>query len=133
VKESLVRHLSDGRALETEMADGFAITADRGQLFRVIRNLGENALQMGASRVIIRAQRRDAKIEIEVVDDGPGLPPKAVENLFRPFRGSARAGGTGLGLAIARELIRVQGGDLRLAESGVHGARFAIELPERAG
>jgi signal transduction histidine kinase len=36
-------------------------------------------------------------------------------------------------LAIARELIRVQGGDLRLAESGVHGARFAIELPERAG
>jgi len=71
--------------------------------------------------------------EIEVVDDGPGLPPKAVENLFRPFRGSARAGGTGLGLAIARELIRVQGGDLRLAESGVHGARFAIELPERAG
>jgi signal transduction histidine kinase len=131
VKESLVRHLTDGKALEIEMAAGFAITADRGQLFRVIRNLGENALQMGASRVTIRAQRRDARIEIEVVDDGPGLPPKAVENLFRPFRGSARAGGTGLGLAIARELIRVQGGDLRLAESGVHGARFAIELPDR--
>ena len=131
VQESLVRHLTEGKALETEMADGFAITADRGQLFRVIRNLGENALQMGAQRVTVRAVRADGKVEIEVVDDGPGLPPKAVENLFRPFRGSARAGGTGLGLAIARELIRVQGGDLRLAESGVNGARFAIELPDR--
>jgi signal transduction histidine kinase len=132
VRESLLRHLSEGKALESEMAAGFPITADRGQLFRVIRNLGENALQMGASRVTIRALRKDGRIEIEVVDDGPGLPPKAVENLFRPFRGSARAGGTGLGLAIARELIRVQGGDLRLAESGVQGARFAIELPDRA-
>lgn len=132
VQESLARHLSDGKAMETEMAEGFAIVADRGQLFRVIRNLGENALQMGANRVTVRAKCRDGKIEIEVVDDGPGLPPKALENLFRPFRGSARAGGTGLGLAIARELIRVQGGDLRLAESGVRGARFAIELPDRA-
>ena len=77
------------------------------------------------------AMRHDGKVEIEVADDGPGLPPKAVENLFRPFRGSARAGGTGLGLAIARELARVQGGDLKLAESSGRGARFAIELPDR--
>lgn len=132
VKESLARHLVDGKRLETDMENGFAIVADRGQLFRVIRNLGENALQMGAQTVTVRAARADGKVEIEVVDDGPGLPPKAVENLFRPFRGSARAGGTGLGLAIARELVRVQGGDLRLADSGVNGARFAIELPDPA-
>src|SRR4029453_14523883 len=73
VKESLVRHLADGKALETEMAEGFAITADRGQLFRVIRNLGENALQMGADRVAIRAMRQDGRITIEVVDDGHGF------------------------------------------------------------
>jgi signal transduction histidine kinase len=132
VKESLGHHLADGKRLETDMENGFAIVADRGQLFRVIRNLGENALQMGAQSVTVRARRGDGKVEIEVCDDGPGLPPKAVENLFRPFRGSARVGGTGLGLAIARELVRVQGGDLRLAESGINGARFAIELPERA-
>ena len=132
VKESLVSHLAEGKAVETEIADGFVLVADRGQLFRVIRNLGENALQMGAQHVTVKAARSGGKVEIDVVDDGPGLPPKAVENLFRPFRGSARAGGTGLGLAIARELIRNQGGDLRLAESGVSGARFAIELPDRA-
>lgn len=131
VKESLGRQLGDGKALETEIEDQFAIVADRGQMFRVIRNLGENALQMGAQHVTIRAARRNGRVEIEVADDGPGLPPKAVENLFRPFRGSARAGGSGLGLAIARELARVQGGDLRLAESGGNGARFAIDLPDR--
>jgi signal transduction histidine kinase len=131
VKESLSRHLSDGKAIETAVKPEFSVVADRGQMFRVIRNLGENALQMGAQHVIISAARRDGKVEIEVADDGPGLPPKAVENLFRPFRGSARAGGTGLGLAIARELARVQGGDLKLAESSGRGARFAIELPDR--
>ncbi|HVO03763.1 MAG TPA: HAMP domain-containing sensor histidine kinase [Candidatus Cybelea sp.] len=131
VKESLPRQLLDGKALEAEMDQAFKIVADRGQLFRVIRNLGENALQMGAQHVTVRAERGNGKVAIEVADDGPGLPPKAVDNLFRPFRGSARAGGTGLGLAIARELTRVQGGDLRLAESGVQGARFAIELPDR--
>jgi signal transduction histidine kinase len=131
VRESLGRHLTDGKAMETALEDEFSVVADRGQMFRVIRNLGENALQMGAQHVMISAARRDGKVEIEVADDGPGLPPKAVENLFRPFRGSARAGGTGLGLAIARELARVQGGDLRLAESSGRGTRFAIELPDR--
>ncbi|HVM83901.1 MAG TPA: HAMP domain-containing sensor histidine kinase [Candidatus Binatia bacterium] len=131
VKESLARHLPEGKALETDFEPGFAIVADRGQLFRVVRNLGENALQMGAQRVTVRGRRGNGKVEIEVEDDGPGLPPKAVDNLFRPFRGSARVGGTGLGLAIARELARVQGGDLRLAASGKDGAKFAIELPDR--
>jgi signal transduction histidine kinase len=131
VKESLNRLLIDGKAIDAPIDSGFSIVADRSQMFRVIRNLGENALQMGAQNVTISAGRTNGKVEIEITDDGPGLPPKAVENLFRPFRGSARAGGTGLGLAIARELARVQGGDLRLAASSGKGACFAIELPDR--
>ena len=131
VKESLFRQLGDGKDIEARLDGDFAVVADRAQMFRIIRNLGENALQMGAHRVTISAARHDGKVEIEVADDGPGLPPKAIENLFRPFRGSARAGGTGLGLAIARELARVQGGDLKLASSSSQGARFAIELPDR--
>ena len=76
-------------------------------------------------------RRNDGKIEIEVADDGPGLPPKALQNLFVPFQGSTRSGGTGLGLAIARELMRVQGGDLRLAATTRKGATFVLELPDR--
>jgi signal transduction histidine kinase len=97
----------------------------------VIHNLAENALQMGAHKVAVRARRAEGKVEIEVADDGPGLPPKALQSLFVPFKGSARSGGTGLGLAIARELMRVQGGDLRLATNDANGATFVLELPDR--
>jgi signal transduction histidine kinase len=129
--ESLGKYLNGAKALSAEFAEDFALTADRGQLYRVIHNLAENALQMGAAKVELRARRGDGKVEIEVADDGPGLPPKALQNLFIPFQASTRSGGTGLGLAIARELMRVQGGDLRLARNDANGATFVLELPDR--
>jgi len=66
---------------------------------------------------------------IEVVDTGPGLPPRAQEYLFQPFQGTARKGGTGLGLAIAAELIKGHGGTLTLKETGPEGTTFCICLP----
>jgi signal transduction histidine kinase len=131
VGESLGKYLNGMASLKADFGTDFEVTADRGQLYRVIHNLAENALQMGAHTVAVRARRSDGRIEIEVADDGPGLPPKALESLFVPFRGSARSGGTGLGLAIARELMRVQGGDLRLASNDGQGATFLLELPDR--
>ena len=59
-----------------------------------------------ASAAHHRQPRTTAASSIDIADDGPGLPPRARENLFRPFAGSARPGGSGLGLAIARELMR---------------------------
>ena len=132
VGESLGKYLNGAKVLNAGFAPDFAITADRAQLQRVIHNLAENALQMGASKVELRARRNAGKVEIEVADNGPGLPPKALQNLFVPFQGSARSGGTGLGLAIARELMRAQGGDLRLASNDAKGATFVLELPDRA-
>jgi signal transduction histidine kinase len=129
VGDSLAKHLNNGRQWVADLPPGCSLVADRGQLFRVLRNLGENALQMGANRIRIAARGTNGRIEIIVADDGPGLPPKAMENLFVPFKGSARAGGTGLGLAIARELIRVQGGDLRLERSDAKGTVFVLDLP----
>jgi signal transduction histidine kinase len=87
---------------------------------------------MGAKTVTLRAEESLDILEITVADDGPGLSPKAIDNLFVPFKGSARAGGTGLGLAIARELMRGQGGDLRLTETGAGGAVFSLTLPAAA-
>jgi signal transduction histidine kinase len=131
VGESLGKYLNGTAVLKAEFAQDFTLTADRAQLYRVIHNLAENALQMGAHKVAVRARRGEGKVEIEVADDGPGLPPKALQSLFVPFKGSARSGGTGLGLAIARELMRVQGGDLRLAANDATGATFLLELPDR--
>ena len=115
--------------------NGFEVEADREQLFRVFMNLGRNAVQaLGESgEVRIDAEAVGERVEIELTDDGPGLPERARSHLFEPFTGSARSGGTGLGLAIARELLRGHGGDLELLRSGDEGTTFRITLPKAAG
>ena len=93
-------------------------------------NLARNALEAGARRVRVCGMRDTRRIVIEIADDGPGLPPKARDNLFRPFFGSARPGGTGLGLAIAREMMRAHGGELVLVASTGAGTVFRLTLPD---
>ena len=118
---------------------GFEIDADPDQLFRVLANLGRNAVEAMAGepdgvtvrRLTVTAGRSGAVATITVEDTGPGLPPRARENLFAAFRGSARSGGTGLGLAIAHELVRAHGGALELAESRGGRTVFLITLPDQ--
>ncbi|GAB5388170.1 MAG: HAMP domain-containing sensor histidine kinase [Alphaproteobacteria bacterium] len=106
---------------------------DAGQFTRVVENLGRNALQAEANRVEWTARRNDdGMIELDCIDNGPGLPPRAVDNLFQPFAGSARAGGTGLGLAIAREVMRAHGGELALVSTDASGTTFRLSLPAAA-
>jgi signal transduction histidine kinase len=110
-----------------------AVEADREQLNRVLMNLLRNAMEAGAQRVTVWAAPAQEGTAIEVLDDGPGLPPKARANLFQPFAGSARPGGTGLGLAIAREVMRAHGGDIVLVESTARGTTFRLTLPRTTG
>jgi signal transduction histidine kinase len=119
--------------IDSRVSPDFEVEADRDQLYRVLSNLARNALEAGARRLQISVLRENETIAIDIADDGPGLPPKARENLFRPFFGSARAGGSGLGLAIARELARAHGGDLALVASTGAGTVFRIILPTLAG
>ena len=120
---------SEELVIESTVEPELAIVADRDQLYRVFSNLANNAVQAGAHRLCFSASREDAAIAIEIADDGPGLPPKARENLFRPFFGSARPGGSGLGLAIAREVMRAHGGELTLTSSTGAGTAFRLILP----
>src|SRR5579883_638663 len=115
--------------LVNRVAPTLMVDADRDQIFRVVLNLVRNALEAGAQRVAIAAQREPGVTVIEIGDDGPGLPPKARDNLFRPFAGSARPGGTGLGLAIAREIMRAHGGDIVLGDTTAMGTVFRLRLP----
>ena len=117
----------------------FEIDADSDQLFRALNNLCRNAVQAMSSdedkavvrRLTVSADREGSVAKILVEDTGPGLPPKARENLFTAFRGSARSGGTGLGLAIANELVRAHGGALDLVESTGGKTVFSITIPDR--
>jgi signal transduction histidine kinase len=136
---SLIGEIAPGLAvsaqdLEIECAipPDLAVRADRDQLYRVLINLARNAVEAGAHRLRFSATREGGTIAVEITDDGHGLPPKARENLFRPFFGSARPGGSGLGLAIARELVRAHGGELSLVSSTGAGTVFRLTLPAPA-
>ena len=127
----VVSLLTENRAVwDNAVAPEIDIDADRDQFFRVLVNLGRNAVEAGARRVRVGAlAAASGDMSIELSDDGPGLPAKARDKLFQPFAGSARPGGTGLGLAIARELVRSHGGELSLAATSPAGTVFRIDLP----
>ncbi|MCW5731597.1 MAG: HAMP domain-containing histidine kinase [Alphaproteobacteria bacterium] len=109
------------------------VNADREQMFRVLLNIAGNAAQAMGNRGIIEinAHQLAGRVEIDVRDNGPGLPPRAREHLFEAFAGTSRPGGSGLGLPIARDLMRAHGGDVQLVESGPGGTQFRLLLPSQ--
>ncbi len=118
-----------GLELHNAVDDGFTVNADRDQLYRVLTNLGTNALEAGANDVRISATRQQDDICIEVSDNGRGLPAAARKHLFQPFAGSSRSGGTGLGLAIAHDLVEAHGGRIELVSTSEAGTVFRLVLP----
>ncbi len=122
----------------SDVPDGVTVRADPDQLARVFLNLLKNAreaLEAAAGKVdrpavSIGYADTAGKLTISIADNGPGLPPRARDNLFVAFEGSARAGGTGLGLAIARELTEGNGGTLSFVDQG-RGTRFDVTLPAK--
>lgn len=118
-----------------EVQPGLNLRADSEQLYRILSNLirnGRQAIEASgkSGQVLISAGEDDDEWWIRVTDTGPGLPKKAQENLFTPFRGGARKGGSGLGLAIAAELVRGHGGSLTLEKTGPEGTVFCFALPK---
>lgn len=139
----LVDEVAEGEGLGAEATLGFLfdipaglmIRADSEQLHRVLSNLVRNARQAieatgQPGTIEISAGEEDRDWWIRVGDTGPGLPPKARENLFSAFQGGIRKGGTGLGLAIAAELVRGHGGRLELVRSDADGTEFVLHLPK---
>lgn len=123
---------------ESSVPPDLALFADPEQIHRVLTNLLRNAVQAiggsgqeGVVSVVAR-QIEGTTLEIDIADTGPGLPRKALDNLFQPFKGGARKGGSGLGLAISAELIRGHGGTLTLERTTPEGSLFRIRLPDRA-
>jgi signal transduction histidine kinase len=142
----LVEEVADSQGLPrdgviqffADMDDTLRIDADRDQLFRVMSNLVRNAMQAieGAEgqtdgAIHVAAHREGRRVIVDITDNGPGVPMRARENLFKAFQGSTKKGGTGLGLVIASELVQAHGGTLMLMEAG-KGAHFRIELPDRS-
>lgn len=107
---------------------------DRGMLHEIMDNLIANAIEHGGQHIRIEVERTTGKYLIHVKDDGPGVPEKYRENIFRPFfkiAGSIKENiSRGRGLAISKELAKAHKGDLRLGRgSGKWKADFVLEIP----
>ncbi|MET9294776.1 ATP-binding protein [Streptomyces sp. NPDC003077] len=113
--------------------------ADAERLHQVVANLIDNAIKHSPrhGRVTVRARRGAApeSLELEVADEGPGIPAAERRRVFERFdrggpgtSGPGGDGGTGLGLAIARWAVDLHGGRIGVAESA-HGCRIRVTLP----
>ncbi|MGP3986601.1 ATP-binding protein [Streptomyces sp. 3N207] len=126
--------------------------ADPERLHQVVANLIDNAVKHSPQhgRVTVKARPGpgagagtgdDGSLEVEVLDEGPGIPESERERVFDRFSGThstesvtglrggiSPGGGTGLGLAIARWAVELHGGRIRVAESP-RGCRIQLTLP----
>ena len=109
------------------------VLADAGLAERVVANLLDNAVRhAGAAGVAVRASAYAERVELRVVDDGPGVPPRARDKLFTPFQ---RLGdrdtstGVGLGLHVARGFTEAMGGTLTPEDTPGGGLTMVLSLP----
>ncbi|HTV52237.1 MAG TPA: ATP-binding protein [Steroidobacteraceae bacterium] len=105
-------------------------------LLRAVTNVVTNAVKYGARARIRLVHVPERGYEIEVEDDGPGIPDAEKDKVFEPFYRSAAASesdseGMGLGLAIARSIVLAHGGTIELHDARPRGLLVRIFLPER--
>ncbi len=112
-----------------------AVWADPGLLERAVANVMANAQAASPPGVAVRVQAGtvDDRVEIRVIDQGPGIAAEQRAQIFKPFqrRGDGQ-GGLGLGLAIAKGFTEAMGGDLTVEDTPGGGATFVFSLPRFA-
>lgn len=150
----LCRQLASGNLrLELDAPAGLIIRADRARLRQALVNLLRNAaeamdgrgtLRLGASRAHAlntepgegvfefqpRAPLGAESVEIEVTDDGPGIPAELLPRIFDPFFTTKEVGGgTGLGLYLVHQIVEEHGGGIAVKSQPGRGTTFVLRLP----
>ncbi len=133
-----------GVKLQVEaVAPGLAAWADPAHLGRALRNVMTNAAQHTPSGKTVRVAATPTeagRVQVRVIDQGPGIPAEDLPHIFERFYRSdpARAAqpgagaGAGIGLTIARELLAPSGGAISVEHTGPDGTRLLLDLPAPA-
>jgi PAS domain S-box-containing protein len=131
-----LKPLADKKAmvLNCDGDPGLAVRADETRLHQILNNLIGNAIKFTPERgrITISATEEDPFIRVDVIDNGPGIPPEEQRLIFDSFYRAEqfrRREGAGLGLAISKRLVEAHGGTFGLESEVGKGSRFFFTLP----
>jgi PAS domain S-box-containing protein len=110
------------------------LKGDRVRLVQAVCNLVNNAAKFTdqGGRIWIDARRREDQLQLSVRDNGEGIPPQQLSQVFEMFSQAhpGRGGGLGIGLTLVRSLIEMHGGSVSVRSEGLkRGAEFTLTLP----
>jgi signal transduction histidine kinase len=126
-----------GARLEGRYDDNLPLVqADPEGLHRALLNVVGNALDAVEERknpqVAVTTTIRDPEpgwVRLVVLDNGPGIPPQKLGEIFKPFVSTKGSKGTGLGLAVSRKILREHGGDILVHSQPGKSTKFIMRLP----
>ena len=115
--------------LYRELSSDVILYADYGQMSQVLNNLIKNAVQAGAGNVSITSSinKREQTV-IDIANDGEPISASGQEQLFVPFYTTKGSSGTGVGLSLCRQIVRLNGGTIKLSSSTPEATVFTIVM-----
>jgi signal transduction histidine kinase len=126
----LARHVADRHGARVD-ADPLVVRADALRLEQALSNLVDNAVRHGGGDVVVTARQRDGRVELHVLDNGPGFPPEFVPHAFERFSRADPScpNGSGLGLAIVETIAKAHRGEAHVRNRPGGGADVWLALP----